>query len=116
MARTLDPALSSPDVDVYAITNGTLRGYDYVIVPGGPLDIEQQLYDRLTERIALLDSLIAYPDVPAVPAGTLTTAQLSTVARALRDEVQANRQGAQRLAEQVRDLFRYIRGDFSQLD
>lgn len=78
---------------------------------------ETTLRDRLSQRIDDLQTLIDYPAVATVPAGAaLTTTQLTTVARAMRDAVQQNRAGAQQIAEAVRDLARMVRGDFGELD
>lgn len=71
---------------------------------------------RMTAAIADLENLIASPDVATVPNGTLTTAQLSSATRQLRDAVQQNRDGAKQVARVVRDLVRYVRGDFSDID
>lgn len=70
----------------------------------------------IVNALAELDTLIAAPAVDAVPAGTLTTAQLSNVARAMRDAVQQNRAGAQRVARTLKQTIRLVRGDFDGID
>ncbi len=114
---------------------------------------EAELYDRLSERIAYLEAVLAYqgvpdpsatlapiiaaPDLPAVPAGTLTTAQLSDAVRVLRNAAQdhrsalgqiatilngartaiaENRTGVKGVATIVRDIARYLRRDFGTVD
>lgn len=62
--------------------------------------------------ISQLDTLIAAPAVDNVPAGTLTTAQLSNIARAMRDAVQANRAGAQQVALILKRTIKLVRGDY----
>ena len=91
----------------------------------------------ITDAIAELDTLAKYPamptvpdsTLPAIPAGTLTTAVLSDAVRvlraecltlrqvivALRNESQANRAGAQRVAQTLADKIRLDRGDFDHL-
>lgn len=66
----------------------------------------------IEQAIGRLDALAAAPALPEVPSGTLTTAQLSHVARELRGHVQANRSGAQEVAVILRNLIRLVRGDF----
>lgn len=62
--------------------------------------------------ITQLDTLIAAPAVDTVPAGTLTAAQLSNIARAMRDAVQANRAGAQQVALILKRTIKLVRGDY----
>lgn len=71
---------------------------------------------RMAEAIADLTSLIGAAPVDTVPAGTMTTAQLSNAVRQLREAVQANRAGSQQVARVVRDLVRFVRGDFADID
>jgi len=70
----------------------------------------------ITAALAELQSIIDAPAVDTVPAGTLTTAQLSQGLRVLRDAVQANRAGTKRLARTLRHVVRYTRGDFDGTD
>lgn len=70
----------------------------------------------IAEALTRLDQLIAAPAVDTVPAGTMTTAQLSNVARAMRDAVQANRAGAQEVALTLKRTIRLVRGDFDNID
>ena len=88
----------------------------------GELDAQQAQANRtiidnaITAALVELDTLIAAPAVGAVPDGTMTTAQLSNVVRALRDAVQANRVGAQLIAATERKHIRYTRGDFDGIN
>lgn len=66
--------------------------------------------------LAQLQTLVDYPAVGAVPAGTMTTAQLSNVVRAMRDAIQENRSGAQIIAKTLRQTIRLVRGDFDGID
>lgn len=70
----------------------------------------------ISDALAELRALVAYPAVPDVPSGTLTTAQLSNVVRAMRDEMQKNRAGAQRVADILIKTIRLVRGDFDDID
>lgn len=70
----------------------------------------------ITQALTRLQQLIDAPAVDAVPAGTMTTAQLSTVARSMRDAVQQNRAGAQDVAGILRKTIRLVRGDFDGVD
>jgi hypothetical protein len=70
----------------------------------------------ITQALAELDTLIAAPAVAAVPDGTLTTAQLSNAMRSMRDAVQQNRAGAQRVARTLKQTIRLVRGDFDDVD
>ena len=70
----------------------------------------------IVAALAELDALIAAPAVATVPAGTLTTAQLSTAMREMRDAVQANRAGAQKVAATLKRTIRLVRGDFDGID
>ena len=70
----------------------------------------------ITQALAQLDALIAAPAVDTVPAGTLTTAQLSAALRQMRDAVQANRAGAQQVAVTLKRTIRLVRGDFDDVD
>lgn len=80
------------------------------------------ILNQITESPAVPD----VPDVPGVPAGTMSTAQLSTAVRSLRDEVavnrglraqvQQNRQGIKQVADILKDLLRWERGDFADID
>jgi tellurite resistance protein len=70
----------------------------------------------ITAALAHLDDLIAAPALPTVPDGTLTTAQLSEIVRALRNHSQANRAGAQQIAKVLKQTIRLVRGDFDGID
>lgn len=70
----------------------------------------------IAAALAELDALIAAPAVGNVPAGTLSTAQLSNVMREMRDAVQANRAGVQRIARTLKQTIRLVRGDFADVD
>lgn len=74
--------------------------------------LDQAIADAITDLLALAE----YPAIPVVPAGTHTTANLSNYLRALRDEAQATRAGAQRVAETLANKIRLDRGDFAHLD
>lgn len=141
MARTLDPTASTPGYLVYRVDDGARQGWDWELRAGSEeaarVAIEVALTDRIADLqgmldaapalVSSLDGIIGYPDLPAVPAGTLTVAQLSSIVRVLRDEGQATRDGAQSVAEhlkttvgalvtvteQLHDLLRFVRGDFS---
>jgi hypothetical protein len=71
---------------------------------------------RITEALAELDAIVNYPAVDTVPTGTLTTAQLSNVARAMRTAIHENRVGIQRVAALLHDTIRLVRGDFDNID
>ena len=70
----------------------------------------------ITDALAELDTLIAAPALPAVPDGNMTNAQLSDVVRALRDQAQQTRAGAQRVAATLKQTIRLVRGDFDDID
>ena len=112
-------------------TPGTVQTRDITLIDGVPTETwterpltaeEQEAADRSTTADAVdraivaaladLAALVAAPAMPAVPAGTLTTAQLSNALRALRDEAQATRAGAQRVAATLANTIRLGRGDF----
>lgn len=76
---------------------------------------ESLLSQKIDEALATLQSLIDYPPVAQVPTGTLTTAQVSTILRALGNEANATRLGAQQVARTLRDTIRLVRGDFGEL-
>jgi hypothetical protein len=69
----------------------------------------------ITAALAELDTLIAAPALPTVPAGSLTNAQLSDAVRQLRDGAQATRAGAQRVAATLKQTIRLVRGDFDDI-
>jgi hypothetical protein len=69
----------------------------------------------ITAALAELDTLIAAPALPTVPAGSLTNAQLSEALRQLRDGAQATRAGAQRVAQVLKQTIRLVRGDFDDI-
>lgn len=70
----------------------------------------------ITNALAELQQVINAPALETVPAGTMSTAQLSNVLRALRDEAQLNRAGVQRAAATLRQTIRLVRGDFDGID
>ena len=70
----------------------------------------------ITAALTELQTLIDAPEVGVVPAGTMTTAQLSAVVRSMRDVVQQNRAGAQRIALTLKQTIRLVRGDFDAID
>lgn len=70
----------------------------------------------ISTALTKLDTLIAAPALADVPTGTLTTAQLSNIVRALRDAGQANRAGAQDVARVLKQTIRLVRGDFDDID
>lgn len=70
----------------------------------------------ITQALAELQQLVDAPAVPDIPAGTLTTAQLSNVLRSMRDVVQQNRAGIQRVAGTLKQTIRLVRGDFDGTD
>lgn len=70
----------------------------------------------IAAAIAKLDTLIAAPALATVPAGTLTTAQLSTALRTLRDQAQATRAGAQDVALILKRTIKLVRGDYDTVD
>ena len=70
----------------------------------------------ITNALAELQAIVDAPAVPTVPAGTLTTAQLSNGMRELRDAVQANRAGTQRIAATLKHTIRLARGDYEGTD
>ena len=70
----------------------------------------------ITAALAELQTLIDAPAVATVPDGTLTTAQLSNAMRTMRDAVQANRAGAQRIARTLRHTIRLVRGDYDDVN
>lgn len=72
--------------------------------------------DAITAAIDELDRITSADPVPAVPSGTLTTAQLSGVVRAMRGSVQQNREGVQRVARTLKHTVRMVRGDFDGVD
>lgn len=74
--------------------------------------IDQAITDALTE----LRNLVAAPAMPTVPEGTMTTAQLSTAMRTLRDQAQQNRAGAQKVAAILLKTIRLVRGDFDDVN
>lgn len=74
--------------------------------------IDQAIDASLVE----LRSLVAAPALPDVPAGTMTTAQLSNAMRTLRNEAQATRAGAQQVADILLKTIRLVRGDFDDID
>ena len=74
--------------------------------------IDQAISDALAELQTLIDA----PAVATVPDGTLTTAQLSNAMRTMRDAVQANRAGAQRIARTLRHTIRLVRGDYDDVN
>ena len=88
----------------------------------GELDARQRITNRttidaaITAALADLDTLIAAPVVATVPAGTMNTAALSNAMRSMRDAVQANRAGAQRVATTLKQTIRLVRGDFDGID
>lgn len=96
--------------------NGTVVAEEVVEVDVTAEVNESLLAQRITAALAELQTLIDYPAVPQVPTGTLTSAQISTVVRALRDAAQQNRAGAQQVAKTLRDTIRLVRGDFGTID
>lgn len=70
----------------------------------------------ISAALAELQQLVDAPAVPDVPAGTLTNAQLSNTMRAMRDVVQQNRAGIQRVAGTLKQTIRLVRGDFEGTD
>lgn len=66
--------------------------------------------------VAELDRIAAAAVLPTLPSGTLTTAQLSVVVRSIRDAVQDNRAGVQRVARTLKHTVRMVRGDFDGVD
>lgn len=63
-----------------------------------------------------LQQIIDAPPVVAVPDGVLTLVQLSAGMRQLRDAVQDNRAGIQRIATTLRQTIRLVRSDFNATD
>lgn len=144
MPRTLNPEASTRNVAVWEVTddNGVLLRTDYVPVPDSPLDIAVKFEDELTQRIDELQEVIDYadppvlaviagaPDLPSLPAGPWNLATTEAVLRAVTGYVQEHRvaarataqalitvtNGVQLLARIEQDLFRLVRGDFSNLD
>lgn len=79
-------------------------------------DVKRSTIDQaITDAIADLLTLANAAALPAVPDGTMTTAQLSNALRTLRNEAQATRAGAQRVAQALADKIRLDRGDFDHL-
>lgn len=72
--------------------------------------------DAITAALAELQQIVDFPAVGAVPDGTMTTAQLSNVMRAMRTAVQENRTGVQRVAATLRQTIRLVRGDFDGIN
>ena len=70
----------------------------------------------ITAALAELDALIAAPAVATVPDGTMNNAALSNAVRSMRDAVQQNRAGAQRVAATLKQTIRLVRGDFDGID
>ena len=70
----------------------------------------------ITAALAELDALIAAPAVGVVPDGTMNNATLSNALRTMRDAVQANRAGVQRVAATLKQTIRLVRGDFDGID
>jgi hypothetical protein len=66
--------------------------------------------------LSQLVTFMAFPDVATVPAGTMTTAQLSNNLRTVRDAVQQNRNGLRQLAQILKRTLRIVREDFSGTD
>lgn len=123
------------DTDRPNDTATTTHDYSVELVNGTPtvtwterpktqaeLDGQQQQANRstidaeITAALNRLQTLINAPAVAEVPPGTLTTAQLSNIARQTRDAVQQNRAGAQDVARVLRRLIRLVRGDFDGTD
>ena len=77
---------------------------------------EAAIAEAITEALAELRALVAAPALPVVPDGTLTTAQLSNALRILRNEAQATRAGAQKVAATLAQTIRLVRGDFDGTD
>ena len=76
----------------------------------------QTIDAAIAGALAELQQIIDGPTVATVPAGTLTTAQLSTGLRTLRDEVALNRAGVKRVAGTLRHTVRLVRGDYDAVD
>lgn len=97
-------------------TNGNLLSEELVEVDVTELVNRPIIEAAIVAALGELDALIAAPAVATVPGGTLTTAQLSNIVREMRDAVQANRAGAQKVAATLRRTIRLVRGDFDDVN
>jgi hypothetical protein len=80
-------------------------------------DSNRQTIDAaITNALAELQQIVDAPAVASVPAGTLTTAQLSNGLRVLRDEVAANRNALRRISSTLRHTIRLARGEYDDVD
>jgi hypothetical protein len=80
-------------------------------------DTNRRTIDQaITNALAELQAIVDAPAVATVPAGTLTTAQLSNGMRAMRDSVQQNRAALQRVSATLRHTIRLARGDYDGVD
>lgn len=84
--------------------------------PGTPQANASIVDQAITDALNQLQNLANAAALPTVPAGTMTTAQLSSAMRTLRDEAQATRAGAQQVARTLRQTIRLVRGDFDDID
>lgn len=102
----------------YGPVQHTVRADDVLATYPAEADSPEQINERaiitaMGQAIVQLDVLIAAPAVAVVPAGTLTVAQLSNIARQTRDSLQETRAGAQQVAATLKRVVRLLRGDFS---
>ena len=109
--RSIDLVAGTPTV-VWTERDKTQAELDGEQAQANRTTIDTAITNALTELQTLIDA----PEVGAVPAGTMTTAQLSAVVRSMRDVVQQNRAGAQRIALTLKQTIRLVRGDFGGID
>lgn len=96
--------------------NGSLVAEEVVEVDVTAEHNASAIDTAITSALTELRNLVNAPALPDVPAGTMTTAQLSSALRTLRNEAQATRAGAQRVADILLKTIRLVRGDFDGVD